>query len=156
MNPCSFWDEYSMIQKFAGGEGHCMRSQLPEAAGWLAERFLLSPDFQEIRRIPAPSPMHHMLCILPPREVLAKQVSCPCFARTTACTPQEGRNRRGGVGQSPPLFSWCHCPCVVPLCLIISCWRTFQPPPAGQGVQQLTQSLLCSARSFLLSCNELY
>lgn len=93
-----------MIQKFAGSEGHCMSSQLPEAAGWLAERFLLSPDFQEIRRIPAPSPMHHMLCILPAREVLAKQVSCPCFARTMLCTPQEGRNRRGGVGQSPPLF----------------------------------------------------
>lgn len=128
INPYSSWDRYITVQQFAGSEGHCMGSQPLEEAGWLAEMSLLSRDFQGRRKAPAPNPRYHLLCNISARGVLAKQVrSCPCFARTFACMLQKRYKGGGGVHHGPLLSFRCHCTPVVPLCLMISCWHSFQP-----------------------------
>jgi len=104
MNSCSSWDRYTMVQQFSGSEGHRTSSQPLEEAGWLAERSLLSHDFQERRKISGPTAVHHLLCNFSSRGVLAKQVqSCPCFARIVACTLQERYKGGTAAHHGPPL-----------------------------------------------------
>lgn len=122
-----------------------MSSQSLEVAGWLAERILLSHDFQERRKIPAPSQCFtHSVSFLPGKfwqskkeVVLALQEPWPACHRRGTTEEQELIRVHHSFFLVP--LSMCN-----PITFDFLLLPSFQPPPWLARVGSSSVSLCCA------------
>lgn len=73
-----------------------------------------------------------------------KKLTLLCKHHGLCATGGAQQKSRSLIRVHHSFFSWCHCPCVIPFCLIFSCWHSFQPPPWLARVCSSSVSLCCA------------